>query len=103
MTSDGDAVYSYVSGLDGDAIYNYFVDGEIDESLEVSPFDTEVAHPRYTSRTSTPYSFTVDAIAHPELANKWITTTFYIHTGSATKNYRLELERHARRADDRRR
>lgn len=91
VTSDGDAVYSYVSGLDGDAIYNYFVDGEIDESLEVSPFDTEVAHSRYTSQTSTPYSFTVDAIAHPELANKWITTTFYIHTGSATKNYRLEL------------
>lgn len=91
VTSNGDRVYSYVSGLDDNVIYNYFVDGEVDTDIQVMTFDTTLATPRYTAEESSPYSFTIDAINNEELANKWITVSFLIHTGSEAKNYRLEV------------
>ena len=89
-TTDGDRVYSYVSGTDGDVVYKYFVDGEVSDT-QVKAFDVTVAVPRYTAEESSPYSFTIDAIANPELAEKWITVNFFIRTGSQAKDYRLEL------------
>ncbi len=98
VTSDGDRVYAYTgSGVGNAATYNYFVvneDGDqvIDKSLTIKTFDTTVAVPRYTQpQTNTPYSFTIDAVANPELAGKWITVNFFIHNGSESKNYRLEM------------
>lgn len=91
VTAGGDRVYSYASGLGTDATYNYFVDGEVDDSLSVKTFDTATAEPRYTSLESNPYSFTIDAIARPELAGKWITVNFFVHTADIEKNYRVEV------------
>ena len=93
VTSDGTRVYSYVSGLGSDRVYNYFVNNAVDTSLSVKGFDTSVAQPRYTSSSvqQSPYSFTIDAIANPSLANKWITVNFFIHTGNQALPYRLEV------------
>lgn len=91
VTNGGDRVFSYVSGIDGEVVYNYFVDGEIDTDTQVSTFDLSVVTPRYTAAESSPYSFTIDAINNPEMANKWITVNFLIHTGNQAKNYRLEV------------
>ena len=91
VTTAGDRVYRYVSGLGDDVVYSYFVNDEPDNGKQVKPFDTTVAVPRYTQEESTPYSFTIDAIANPELADRWITVSFFIHTGNAAKNYRLEV------------
>ena len=92
VTSAGERVYRYVSGIDGGAVYSYFVDGEPDESKQVKTFDITVAEPRYEAHGSTPYSFTIDASEeNSPLANKRITVNFFIRTGSEDKNYRLEL------------
>ena len=91
VTSSGTEVYAYVSGTDKNVVYNYFVEGEIDTEKQVHAFDTEVAVPRYTESESTPYQFTIDAVANPELAGKWITVNFFVHTGNQGKSYRLEL------------
>ncbi len=93
VTEDGTRVYSYVSGLGNDRVYNYFVNNAVDTSLSVKGFDLTVAQPRYTSSAAqqSPYSFTIDAIANPELADKWITVNFFVHTGSDTVPYRLEV------------
>lgn len=92
VTTSGERVYRYVSGIeDTQLTYLYFVNDEPDESKVVKAFDTSVATPRYTEQESSPYSFTIDAINNPELADKWITVSFFIHTGSESKSYRLEL------------
>ncbi len=91
VTDDGDRVYSYVSGVDGGVVYNYFVDGEVDTERQIKAFDTNVAVPRYTGGESNPYALTVDAIANPEIAGKWVTVNFFVHSGSVEKSYRLEL------------
>ncbi len=107
VTSDGERVYSYVSGVIdesadyawSDVIYNYMVESDDEDSTakvadtdtEVRAFDPTVAEPRYTQETSSPYSFTIDTIENPDLAEKWITVNFFIHTGSEEKEYRLEV------------
>ncbi len=94
VTDDGTRVYSYVSGLGNDRVYNYLVNNAADTSLSVKGFDLEVAQPRYTSASAaeTPYSFTIDATpADSDLADKWITVNFFIHTGSEAVPYRLEV------------
>lgn len=92
VTSDGDRVYCYAgTGVDSDAVYNYIVDDEVDTDIEVKTFDITVATPRYTSLESSPYSFTIDARYDDTLADKWITVSFLIHTGSEEKSYRLEV------------
>ncbi len=93
----GKAVYKYVSGLGTSATYYYMVNGKADTSKLVYGVDVtgETAKLRYDNtdkeKNSYPYQFTIDTIANPDYAGKWVTVTFYIHAGSETKNYKLEL------------
>ncbi len=97
VTDSKTRVYSYVSGTEtnGNLIYNYVVNDKADTSLTVYGFDKSYARYDTTNFTSTPYSFTIDGRAtNPDAADvvdKWITVTFYVHTGSESKDYRLEL------------
>ncbi|MGN0814630.1 MAG: hypothetical protein ACI4MH_05310 [Candidatus Coproplasma sp.] len=93
VTGEGEKVYKYASGLGNAAVYNYMVDGVADTTVQISAFDTTVATLRYDngSEEQLEYCFTIDTIANPELANKWITVNFLVGTGSLEKSYRLEL------------
>ena len=94
VASDGTRVFKYIenTGILFNAKYNYMVEDEPDESTSVEMFDITLAVPRYTAEEApTPYSFTIDAIANPELAGRWITVNFFIHGGNEAKDYRLEL------------
>ncbi|MDE7379409.1 MAG: hypothetical protein K2N14_00005, partial [Clostridia bacterium] len=86
-------VYEYRSGTGADATYYYVENQKANTSKVVYGIDTTVAPLRYDGATAenTPYQFTIDTTKTPEYANKWITVTFYIHAGSESKNYRLEL------------
>lgn len=92
-TADGEKIYKYASGIGENAVYYYMVDGVADTSKQINAFDTSVAALRYDngSEEQLPYCFTIDAIAHPELADKWITVNFLVNTGNLEKSYRLEL------------
>lgn len=94
-------VYKYCGGLGAEATYYYVEDGKANTSKVVYGVDTTVAALRYnnTEASSAPYSFTIDTVANPEYADKWITVTFYIHAGAETKNYKLELWSGSREAD----
>lgn len=87
-------IYMYRGGLGSDATYYYMEKGVANKSKIVHPFDTSVAALRYDmSNAETPYSFTIDTTT-PEgakYADKWVTVTFNIHSGSEAKAYRLEL------------
>lgn len=92
VNSDGTPLFRYVSGLDKDRVYNYIVGDKPDTSLEVKNVDESIAKPRYVnSDEKLEYSVTIDTIKNPELKDKWITVTFYVHTGNEAKNYKLEL------------
>lgn len=93
---ENNKVYEYVGGLDDEATYYYVEDGVANESKLVYGVDKELAHYVYDQATATPYSFVIDGTLKDEngdyiYADKWITVTFNIHTGSESKNYRLEL------------
>ena len=85
-------VYLYNDGVGDDVSYYYMENSEANKSKVVYGIDTSVAKLRYEKDTApTPYQFTIDTNTNPEYADKWITVTFFIHAGSKTKNYRLEL------------
>ncbi len=92
VNSDGTPLYRYVSGLDKDRVYNYIIDDAPDTSLEVKNIDETVAVPRYVqSDEKLEYAVTIDTNKNPELKDKWVTVTFYVHTGNSAKSYKLEL------------
>lgn len=94
-SSDGTKLYKYTgSGVGTAAQYYYIEDGEANTKKTVTTFDTSYAAVRYdSSETSanTNYQFTIDTTKDTNLADKWITVTFYVHTGSEAKSYTLEL------------
>ncbi|MBQ3221002.1 MAG: hypothetical protein IJB34_03480 [Clostridia bacterium] len=76
-------------GNDGIAFYNkdgkYYAD--IAKTVEVLDLaSVETLTPRYTAKDGYAAQFTVT-----DTGNEWATVTFYIHTGSEAKNYRLEV------------
>lgn len=110
VTDDGERIYSYASGTGTETVYNYMVNETVDETTvkkvntnysvkgfkiaDENDASSDGIHLRYDNRNCTtfnPYCFTIDTIANPELMDKWVTVRFYVHTGSETKNYRLEL------------
>ncbi len=93
---DNNKVYLYSgNGVDGNATYYYVEDGKANKSKLVYGIDTtgETVKMRYENgvNSSTPYQFTIDTVEHPEYIGKWVTVTFYIHTGAEAKSYKLEL------------
>lgn len=93
---ENNKVYLYSGeGIGENATYYYVEDGKVNRNKLVSAVDTDVATLRYSvsesGKISSPYQFTIDTVANPEYADKWITVTFYIHAGAEAKNYRVEL------------
>ncbi|MGN0804353.1 MAG: hypothetical protein ACI4MS_03110 [Candidatus Coproplasma sp.] len=86
---ENNKIYEYVSGIGDNATYYYVENGVANTAKLVNGVDKSLA--RYVAQSATPYSFVVDTVANPEYADKWVTVTFYICTGSESKNYRLEL------------
>lgn len=88
-------VYCYNEGIDGETSYYYMEKSKVNTSKVVYGVDTEVAKLRYDERDAkaTPYQFTIDTTTEEgaKYADKWVTVTFYIHAGSESKSYRLEL------------
>lgn len=87
-------IYMYRDGLGKDATYYYIENGVANKSKVVHAFDTSVAELRYDmSDAGTPYRFTIDTTTAEgaKYADKWVTVTFNIHSGSKAKSYRLEL------------
>ncbi len=87
-------VYKYNAGLGDDATYLYMTDGVADENKVVNGFDTTLATLRYDGKTmaDNPYQFTIDARENNSpYADKWVTVTFYVHGGSKSTSYKLEL------------
>lgn len=90
-------VYKFVSGSPDEPMYYYYMeDGVANEDKLVTGFDVSIATPRYVydKNSETAYCFKIDATTDEgkeKYADKWITVTFYVHTGSEDKNYRLEL------------
>lgn len=90
--NENNKIFKYNAGKDGEVTYYYMEDLKANESKLVYGFDKQYA--RATDADKTPYQFTIDARTggkHEELAGKWITVTFYVHTGSEAKDYTLEL------------
>lgn len=83
VTSDKTRVFKYENGE-----YKYLVKGEA--TTVVKNFDTSVATPRYDFGNIAEECVIVDG-NNPEVANKWITVNFYIHTGNVAQSYRVEL------------
>ncbi len=93
---ENNKVYLYSGeGTGSNATYYYVENGKANKSKLVYGVDTTgaTAKMRYDNgvNSSTPYQFTIDTVANPDYANKWITVTFYVHSGSEAKNYKLEL------------
>lgn len=82
VTTDGVKVYEYKDGS-----YYYIVEGKAADKVE--PFDINYARYNYTE-LSEEYMVKIDG-TDPDVADKWITVNFVIHTGSESKSYRLEL------------
>lgn len=107
VTSEGVKIFEYKDGA-----YYYIVEGKTQSDV-ITPFDISKA--RY-AEISAEYQAVVDArysangkFMEGELgydadgnkvAGKWVTVSFIIHTGSAAKNYRLELWSGAREEAD---
>lgn len=82
VNSDGEKIYEYSAGK-----YYYMVESK--RGSEVTPFDTSYA--RYT-KAEVPEEYMVKLDGNdPNVADKWVTVSFVIHTGSESKAYRLEL------------
>ncbi len=87
VTSDGNRAYEYTgTGVGANAEYYYCVNGAADKNYVVKTFDTTVATPRYTEISGAEYYYEIG-----DTNGEWVTVNFFIHTGSASKNYRLEL------------
>lgn len=88
-------VYKFVSGKGDAAVYNYMENGKPNTAKQVRGFNITVATPRYVynKNEDTAYRFVIDTTTAEgaKYADKWVTVTFYVHTGSVSKNYRLEL------------
>ncbi|MDE7162813.1 MAG: hypothetical protein K2O44_01885 [Clostridia bacterium] len=88
-------VYEYNGDVGGEATYCYLENNKTNKNKVVYGIDTTVAKLRYdnSAAENIPYQFTIDTTteAGAKYAGKWVTVTFYIHGGSQSKNYRLEL------------
>ncbi|MDE7076473.1 MAG: hypothetical protein K2O62_04040, partial [Clostridia bacterium] len=88
-------VYEYDGGVGGETTYCYLEKNKTNKNKVVYGVDTTVAKLRYdnSAADNIPYQFTIDTTTTEgaKYADKWVTLTFYIHGGSETKNYRLEL------------
>ena len=102
LVAEGGVEYDYNSywnndGRDGIAFYGYnkvaktaFADSK--KTVKVNDLSTVVTlSPRYAAEESKDLFFKVG-----DTNGQWATVTFYIHAGSATKNYRLEVWNGAR-------
>ena len=88
---DGNSkLFEYYQGVGENTCYYYIENGVANEKKVVYGIDTSFANDNGQTE-ATPYRFTVDTIANPEYADKWITVTFYVHAGNESKDYRLEL------------
>lgn len=93
-------VYLYSGeGTGDDATYYYVEDGKANKSKLVHGIDKSIARYVNDNAPDTPYYFTIDTVANPDYAGKWITVTFYIHAGAEAKSYRLELWSGAREVE----
>lgn len=89
-TSGGKRVYEYVDGT-----YYYLVNGE--RKNEVKPFDTNKAPYRYVAdNADTSYMANVNKENSSFDANGWTTVNFFLHTGSKSLDYRIEVWNGAR-------
>ncbi len=87
VTSNGNRVFEYSgTGIGKDAEYYYYVNDVPDLDYVVKTFDTDVASLRYENGISEPYFYEIG-----DTNGEWVTVRFLIHTGSASKSYRLEL------------
>lgn len=81
-TSGGKRVYEYVDGT-----YYYLVNGE--RANKVKPFDTDKAPYRYVAPDNDiPYMVNIN---QTNSGFDWVTVNFFIHTGSESLDYRLEV------------
>ena len=93
LVADGGASHDYTDqwnneGMDGIAYYckngAYYADKAC--TIAVNNIATTALKPRYEAKSAQD----LEAEITP-FSDKWMTVTFYIHTGDTAKNYRLEL------------
>ncbi|MGN1104158.1 MAG: hypothetical protein ACI4QI_04705 [Candidatus Coproplasma sp.] len=87
---ENNKVYEYAGEVDGKSTYYYMENGVANTDKVVYGVDKSIASYTYDPSTATPYSFVIDG-NDATYADKWVTVTFNVHTGSEAKNYRLEL------------
>lgn len=87
---ENNKVYEYAGEVDGKSTYYYIENGVANTNKVVYGIDKTIASYTYNNATATPYSFVIDG-NDAKYANKWVTVSFNIHTGTEEKNYRLEL------------
>lgn len=96
---ENNKIYKYNDGLGEDATYYYmeYVVSDRDTDDEstsltcdklVYGVNTDYSH--INASDSSPYCFKIDG-SDEKYTDNWVTVTFYVHTGSESKNYRLEL------------
>lgn len=88
---ENNKVYEYAGEVDGKSTYYYMESGIANKDKVVYGVDKSIASYTYNPETATPYSFVIDCRTDNTYADKWVTVTFNVHTGSEDKNYRLEL------------
>ena len=93
---ENNKVYEYAGEVDGKSTYYYMESGVANEDKVVYGVDKSIASYTYNPSSATPYSFVIDGSLKDSAGNyiyadKWVTVTFNVHTGSEAKNYRLEL------------
>lgn len=91
---DNNKVYLYSGeGVGDNATYFYIEDGKVNKNKVVHGVDKSIARYVNTEAPDTPYHFEIDTTSQEgeKYANKWVTVTFYIHSGAEAKNYKLEL------------
>lgn len=87
---ENNKVYEYAGVVDGKDTYYYVESGVANTDKVVYGVDTSLATYTYDKNEATPYSFVIDG-TDAKYANKWVTVTFNVHTGTNEKKYRLEL------------
>ena len=88
---ENNKVYEYAGEVDGKSTYYYMESGVANKNKVVYGVDKSIASYTYDPSTATPYSFVIDCRTDNTYADKWVTVTFNVRTGSEDKNYRLEL------------
>ncbi|MDE6691406.1 MAG: hypothetical protein K2K04_05485, partial [Clostridia bacterium] len=91
---DNNKVYLYSGeGIGDNATYYYIEDGKANKNKLVHGVDKSIARYVNTEAPETPYHFEIDTTTSEgaKYAGKWVTVTFYIHSGAEAKNYKLEL------------